>query len=523
MPETTIHQARTLSALMDMSRHISSSLDYKLIATRCLRSLSENLDLEKCALFMPTADKKGLQLHAGIDWEEADMKYARVSMSDSPVGKVFYSGMPLAAPRAEDVPNLHVPKNFEVSPHGIVGYIAVPVLVNRMSIGVLSAFRVSSQTMLDEDVNVMKIAASILSQTLKLDDFVKSANLKLRKENEQLQAVLEGHFHLKNLISRSPAMSSVLNMVQRVAETDASVLLRGESGTGKTVIAKGAHFASTHRRSAFINVNCAAIPENLIESELFGHEKGSFTGALNQRTGKFEAAHNGTIFLDEIGELSLDTQAKLLRIIQDGTFERLGSNKTIKVDVRLIFATNADLEALVSQKRFREDLYYRLMVIPIHIPPLRERKEDILPLVSYFLEQHNKKYNKNVCISLEGHRFLESYSWPGNVRELEHTIERAVVLTVDGKEPISDIPILNSLADSAPAPVSMNLGSPAPDNFQKPRAPYERVPLHKSNIIAALEESAGIQTLAAKKLGISLRQFRYAVNKHGIEVKSFKY
>src|SRR5689334_13124965 len=261
------------------------------------------------------------------------------------------------------------------------------------------------------------------------------------------------------MISNSSAMAKTLAMVKRVAGTDASVLLRGESGTGKTLLARSIHYASTRQKAPFVIVNCAALPANLIESELFGHEKGAFTGALVQRIGRFEAADGGSIFLDEIGEIPTETQAKLLSVIQDGTFERVGSSKTMTADVRLICATNANLEQLVREKKFREDLYYRLMVVPINVPPLRSRREDVLPLASYFLKKFTTKYNKRISISREVMEFLESYAWPGNVRELENTIERTVVLAGGEALTAKDIPILNSMVEApepVPAPVTTN-------------------------------------------------------------------
>jgi transcriptional regulator with GAF, ATPase, and Fis domain len=268
----------------------------------------------------------------------------------------------------------------------------------------------------------------------------------------------------------------------------------------------------------------------LIESELFGHEKGAFTGALAQRIGRFEAADGGTLFLDEIGEIPGETQAKLLRVIQDGTFERVGSSKTMTSDVRLICATNANLEQMVRDKKFREDLYYRLMVVPLNVPPLRQRKEDILPLVSYFLKKFTTKYNKRITVSREVMEFLEGYPWPGNVRELENTIERTVVLA--GTEALTpkDIPILNSMIDIPdPVPVPMAMPTTAAVTFSplssrsKERQLYERVPLREKDIREAMHNAGGIQTHAARMLGVSLRQLRYALTRFSINATEFKY
>ncbi len=328
-------------------------------------------------------------------------------------------------------------------------------------------------------------------------------------------------------------MAKTLDMVGRVAGTDAIVLLRGESGTGKSLMARCIHYSSNRKRGPFVIVNCASLPANLIESELFGHEKGAFTGAFNQRIGRFETADGGTLFLDEVGELPMETQAKLLRVIQDGTFERVGSSKTLTVNVRLICATNADLESLVREKQFREDLYYRLMVVPVQIPPLRNRKEDILPLCSFFLKKFTSKHGKRLSITREVMEFLEAYHWPGNVRELENTIERTVVLAGGGTLTPKDIPLLETLV-AAPAeqqhtftqsivPASGTVSFGPLSGRGRERQPYERVPLREKDIREAMHNAGGIQTHAARMLGVSLRQLRYACNRFSIQATEFKY
>jgi len=520
LKDSTNHQSRTLAALTEISRFMSGSLDYRQIAYHCLQALGENLDLEHCGLVMPSKDQNKLVLSVGINWPVDGI--SEFDRQESALGKVFASGMPIAVHDISELENLVLPP-LE-NPASIAGFLAVPVLVNRRPIGVLSAYRVSNRTMVDEDIKVMKIIASILSQTLQLADVVEEQSRKLKKENEELHAELENKFHVDNLMSSSQAMRVTLEMIKKVASTDASVLLRGESGTGKTMIAKGIHFSSSRRKNPLITVNCAAIPETLIESELFGHEKGSFTGAINRRIGKFESAAGGSLFLDEIGELSLETQAKLLRIIQEGSFERVGSNQTLHSDVRLICATNAQLEKMVREKKFREDLYYRLMVIPLFIPPLRDRREDILPLIHHFTKTYNAKYGKSVQMSREAMEFLENHSWPGNVRELENTIERTIILATSQILHSSDIPLLGGLTTQVEIQVPETVARLPQFEFNanNPRAPYERVPLRETQVKIALEESAGIQTLASKKLGVSLRQLRYAIKKYGLEAKTFK-
>ena len=530
MKDFMVHQARTMAALTEISKLFSSSLDYREVADRCLRTLSETLELERGTLLMPTSDRTFLVIKASVGFSPEEIRSAVYKIGEDFVGKVFSNCLPMAIPDNEEVQGIPTPRedadDFKLYR---IGFIAVPVVLDSRPIGVITAHRTSrSTTMVDEDIKVMKIVASLLSQTLRIAEMIREENSRLVQENKELHAELEDRFNPDNLISNSSAMSKTLAMVKRVSGTDASVLLRGESGTGKTLLARSIHYSSSRQKSPFVIVNCAALPANLIESELFGHEKGAFTGALNLRIGRFEAADAGTIFLDEIGEIPAETQSKLLRVIQDGTFERVGSSKTMTADVRLICATNANLEQLVRDKRFREDLYYRLMVVPINVPPLRSRKEDILPLASYFLKKFTTKYNKRISISREVMEFLEGYAWPGNVRELENTIERTVVLAGSEALTAKDIPILNSMVEvPEPVPVSPpQIGvvtfSPL-SKRSKERQLYERVPLREKDIREAMHEAGGIQTHAARALGVSLRQLRYALTRFGIKPTEFKY
>ena len=525
-----VHQARTLAALTEISKLFSSSLDYREVAYQCLRTLSETLDLERGTLLMPTTDRKFLVIKASVGFSPEEIRSSVYSIATDFVGKVFSNCLPMALPDGEEMAGIPTPKeNSEDFNLYRIGFIAVPVVLDSRPIGVLTAHRTSrSTTMVDEDIRVMKIVGSLLSQTLRIAEMIREENSRLVQENKELHAELEDRYNPENLISNSSAMAKTLAMVKRVSGTDASVLLRGESGTGKTLLARSIHYASPRQKGPFVIVNCAALPSNLIESELFGHEKGSFTGAFNQRIGRFESADGGTIFLDEIGEIPVETQAKLLRVIQDGTFERVGSSKTMTADVRLICATNANLEQLVRDKLFREDLYYRLMVVPVNVPPLRTRREDIMPLASYFLKKFTTKYNKRISISREVMEFLEGYSWPGNVRELENTIERTVVLAGGEALTAKDIPILNSMVEApAPPPAAAPANSVvtfAPvSRATRERQLYERVPLREKDIREAMHNAGGIQTHAARMLGVSLRQLRYALQRFNIKATEFKY
>ncbi len=331
----------------------------------------------------------------------------------------------------------------------------------------------------------------------------------LVSENRELKKQLEEKFKFAEIISSSREMEEVLNTAARVAPSQATVLIRGESGTGKELVAKAIHYASQRKDRSFIAVNCAALAENILESELFGHEKGAFTGADRQRKGRFELAHDGTLFLDEIGEIPLSTQVKLLRVLQEKSFERVGSSETIKVDVRLIAATNRDLEDMLTEKTFRDDLYYRLNVVSVSVPPLREHKTDIHPLTSHFLRKFADLNKKQVSgISREAMDLLLKYSYPGNIRELENIIEQAVVLARGEIITSRDLP-MNVQGLKSEKKESLDL---TPGSFE------ERVATFETKLIQeALAATNGVQTKAAEILGMTERHLRYKLKKYGMK------
>lgn len=330
----------------------------------------------------------------------------------------------------------------------------------------------------------------------------------LIKENRELKTKLQERYTFNNIVYASPKMEEVMGLVARVAPSQTTVLIRGESGTGKELIANAIHYASLRSGKPFVIVSCSAIPETLLESELFGHEKGAFTGAAQRRIGRFEEADAGTIFLDEIGEISPGIQVKLLRILQEKEFQRLGSNVTLKIDVRVIAATHRNLEESMKKGQFREDLYYRLNVISISLPPLRERKEDIPILIDYFLKKYSERNQKKISdISKEARALLLRHPYPGNVRELENLIERAVVLCRGELITTRDLPFhLQEEKSERLGPV------PAKDK----RLPESLEEIERDLIVKALHQHQGVQTKAAESLGISERVLRYKLKKYGI-------
>jgi len=326
-------------------------------------------------------------------------------------------------------------------------------------------------------------------------------NQKVLAENRFLKEQLEEKYQDLKIIGESKAIRDVLSTVARVAKTDSTVLIRGDSGTGKELVARAIHTLSDRTSRNFISLSCAAIPETLLESELFGYERGAFTGATRRKEGRFELADEGTLFLDEIGDLSLETQVKLLRVVEAQEFERLGGKETVKVSVRIISATNQDLERKIKEKSFREDLYYRLNVVSILIPPLRERKEDILPLVEHFIQKYNQKTGKKIQgITTDAKDILLSYPWPGNIRELENVIERAIVLS---RGEAIDKPDL--------AYLSVQKAEQFPSDFSLKE-------LEKSQILKVLEKTGGNLTQAAELLGIHRNTLRLKMKEYGIKM-----
>ena len=362
-----------------------------------------------------------------------------------------------------------------------------------------------------EAVKVMKEGAyDYLSKPIDLDELellVSRAkeHRYLISENKLLKEQLQGKYQFDSIISQSGEMEMVLNTAGRVAKSKATVLVRGESGTGKELIARAIHFSSNRKEESLITVNCAALSENLLESELFGHEKGSFTGAVAQRVGRFEQANGGSLFIDEIGDIAPQTQVKLLRALQFGEFQRVGGTETIKVDVRVITATNRNLEEMIAQGKFREDLFYRINVVTVNIPPLRERKTDIPVLIRHFLQKYAKENEKNISeISREAQDYLMRYSFPGNIRELENIVERAVVLSRDSIITLDDLPSGLSTTSEREILDPFNFG----DSYSEKVSAFER-----SMIEQALEVKNGNQSQAAKLLGLSERHLRSRMQK----------
>ena len=412
-------------------------------------------------------------------------------------------------------------------PQEVVAFIALPIEVNREVIGVLACHRIRSRDrQLNDDVAVLKILATLAGQLLQLQALVWEKTRALQAKNQLLTRALETAAARYGIIGTSPALLQALGELERVSDAWASVLLLGESGTGKELFARAVHLSSQRRDQPFIKVNCAAIPDTLFESELFGYERGAFTGAQTMRAGWFEQADRGTIFLDEIGEMPLAMQTKLLRTLQEGTIVRLGGKREIKVVVRVVAATNRDLERDVQQGVFRRDLFYRLNVIPIRLPSLRERPQDIRALALHFLSRANQDNQRNVSLSPDALIKLEQHLWPGNIRELGNVIERLVLLTdstmASGKELLRFLPTdtddLPTVTRRGLATVASTAVNPSPQATEHRLVrDYLAVQSHSAvQLEQALRANGGNQSRAAQAVGLTARQFGYRLRKLGL-------
>jgi len=500
MKEFLVRENRILSALLEVSKVLNSSFDLDKNLFRTMHVLGEFLEMERGSVFLLDQNTKELRIVAAHGLTKDQIEKGKYKIGEGIVGRVLERGSPMIIPDVGEEPLFLNKTGSRMSRSGI-SFLCVPIKFKGESIGVLSADKLfrDKAILIDDDVRVLEIVASIIAQYVILWKHYKESE----QEREHLRLELRGKYSLPNIIGNSDKMQEVFESVYRVANSKATVLLYGESGTGKELIAKAVHYMSPRSKGPFIKFNCASIPEGLLESELFGHEKGAFTGAIVARKGRFELANGGTILLDEIGDLPVTLQPKILRVLQEKEFERVGGERTIKVDVRLIAATSRNLEELVLKGKFREDLYYRLNVVPIFMPALRERKEDILPLTEHFLNRFNEENRKAISISPKALKILAGYNWPGNVRELENAIERIVVMSNGNViEPV-DLPLNLKVHSSRDILHKESLSSGIEE-------------MERSSILHALEETGWIQAKAARILGITSRQIGYKMKKYAI-------
>jgi len=396
-----------------------------------------------------------------------------------------------------------------------VAFLCVPILHRNRAIGTLSIDRPApDEVSLKRDLDFLKLVANIIAEAVaRIRDQIEERE-SLMAENKRLRLELGDQYHPASLVGNCSSMRLVFEQIAQVADSTATVLIRGESGTGKELVGRAVHYTSPRKGGPFVAVNCAALPEQLIESELFGHEKGAFTGASQQRKGRFELANGGTLFLDEIGDISSTVQVRLLRVLQERSFERVGGSEPISVNVRVIAATSRNLEQAIQEHRFREDLYYRLNVFPIHIPPLRERRSDIVLLADHFLQKYGKSYKKPIKrLSTAAINMMMAYHWPGNVRELENCIERAVLTNTDGVIHGYTLPPSLQTSDQTHTALIPEEGA----SLEALVDSYTR-----EIIIDAIKKHRGNAAAAARHLRTTQRILNYTIKRLGIEPKSYR-
>jgi len=502
---------RELSLLYEISEELDRSVDLKQVIIPVLGALHDVLGFEWGTVTLLDRKTDRIQIEAAYGLTSEEQLRGTYRPGEGIIGTVVSTLEPYIAPRIGNDPNfLDRTGAGKRTKRDNMAYICVPILTGNIPIGTLSVERPQeSDNSLEEDVKLLSIVGSMIAQAVKLRRKLKEEREQLAEENARLQEQLKSRGRPENIIGTSQAMQEVYDLIGQVAGSDATVLIRGESGTGKELVAQAIHLQSRRREEPFVKVNCAALPESVIESELFGHEKGAFTSAVAKRKGRFELAHGGTIFLDEIGDLSMTTQSKLLRVLQEREFERVGGTETIKTNVRIIAATNRPLESLMSTGRFREDLYYRLNVFPIHIPPLRDRRSDIILLADYFAERYGELNGKPIRrISTPAIELLTIYHWPGNVRELENCIERAVLLSTDEVIHGHHLPPSLQSAESTDTRLHTTLKG-AMDEFER------------ELVQDALKSARGNMSKAARILGITERIMGLRVKKYGIDPKHY--
>ncbi|MDX1811120.1 MAG: nif-specific transcriptional activator NifA, partial [Gammaproteobacteria bacterium] len=446
-----------LEALYQVSNVLSESLDLDKTLRGVLTALSNhaNMKLGMVTLIEPDSGELLISAIHSDSTRSIEQEDIRYRPGEGLIGSILEDGNPIVISRIADEPRFLDKLGLY---NALLPFVAVPIMVAHKYVGVLAAQPPACRRYeLEERARFMEMVANLIGQTVRLSWEVEQEKQDLAMERDTLRRKVKSDYGFSNMVGHTASMKRIFELIRQVAKWNTTVLVRGESGTGKELIANAIHYNSPRANAAFVKLNCAALPDNLLESELFGHEKGAFTGAMNTRKGRFEQANGGTIFLDEIGEISASFQAKLLRVLQEGEFERVGGNKTIKVDVRVIAATNRDLESEVEKNEFREDLYYRLNVMPINLPPLRERTEDIPELANFLVNKISKQQGRPWELTDSALRILVRHNWPGNVRELENRLERAAIFSIEGvidRDVIVETGLEDELKVGSPAPVA---------------------------------------------------------------------
>lgn len=509
--EAHASEVRKLSTLLEASQALSTTLDLREGLQRVLEILGRHHGAVRSAVVLLndlTGDIE-LEAYAGAI---APGKRVRYRPGEGITGQVLQTGKPIVVPKVSREPAFlnRLSERPELAEQELT-YISAPITLDLKTVGAIGIdLRFKADRDYNRTVKFLGVVGSMISHAVRVNRLIEDDKQRLVEENTHLRQELKERYDFSNLVGTSGPMRQVYEQISQVARTNTTVMLRGESGTGKELIAHALHYNSPRAKKPFIKVSCAALPQDLIESELFGYERGAFTGAHGTKKGRFEVAEGGTLFLDEIGELNLTTQVKLLRVLQEREFERLGGTETIRTNIRLIAATNKDLEKAISAGEFREDLYYRLNVFSIFVPPLRERKPDILLLADYFLEKFSREHGKQVKrIATPAIDMLSSYHWPGNVRELANVMERAVVVCDSQVIHAHHLPPTLQTAEAS--------GTSQTTTLKDSLEAFE-----KDSLQDALKSARGNRARAARLLGTTERIFNYRVRKYRIDYRRFK-
>ncbi len=507
------HSSRhpALASLLEVSQALAGAQELRASLHRVLERLERYHGVVRGTVTLLDPDTGDLYIEASIGLSQEGRK-ARYRIGEGITGRVVQSARPIVVPEVSREPLfLHRAFDGRRDASQELSFICVPILLHRKPVGALGVDLLFDKGRdYEEETRLFSVVAAMIGQALAAHRLLEDERKKLLDENTTLRQELRERYDFSNIIGTSGPMRQVYEQIHQVARANTTVLIRGESGTGKELIAHALHYNSTRAKKPFIRVNCAALPETLIESELFGYEKGAFTGAQARKRGRFELAEGGTLFLDEIGEINLATQVKLLRVLQEREFERVGGTETLKANVRLIAATHKDLETSISEKSFREDLYYRLNVFTLFIPPLRERKSDVLLLADHFVSKYSREHGKNIKrISTPAIDMLVSYHWPGNVRELENIIERSVLVCDGNAIHGHHLPPTLQTAEASETVTTTSL-TDAIEQFEK------------DLIVDALKTTRGNRAKAARLLRTTERIVHYKCSKYEIDCSRFR-
>jgi len=553
-----------LSTIYEVSRILSDSLDIHRTFRVALNTLSAQLGLARAMVVLPDEEDGVLTVHSSVGLTREEIARGRWQSSEGIVGRVHATGLPVVLTNVgESEEFIDRTGAFGPQEGHRLAFMAVPLRTEHVTYGVLAAQReVEGLARLSDDQRFLTMVATLFAKSVVLHEAVSEEHRRLQLETTRLQKAMvrestsRKRYSLENVVGQSRAMQHVFEEVHQCAPSRSTVLLRGESGTGKEEIARAIHYLSPRKDAPFVKVNCAALTESLLESELFGHEKGAFTGAVGDRKGRFELANGGTLFLDEVGDISPAFQAKLLRVLQEREFERVGGTRSVKVDVRLICATNRDLERMVQRGEYRADLYYRINVVSIFLPALRERRDDIPLLANFFIDRYNRENRRTIAITPEANQVLRNCYWPGNVRELQNCIERTATMAhgdaitnlafpcssnrcltqtlhhVDKADAVAPVTFHPQEREREPEPAEIGLPMAGDDGTTRigPTERLRSIPPVRSygneppqgerdRLVWAMEQCGWVQAKAARLLKVTPRQLGYALQKHQIEVR----